>query len=551
MRNIILILSIIGLAGAGTLLPGQSGDADKARQEAVEKARKARADGRFDDAVAALEEAIDVVAKDPEAVFLLADSALQAGQFDKAMTWSVKATEADKKNADAFRVAANAFFGRAEEAKAAPGASQGKIDSYYEDALSFTTSALALKPDDADTWALQGELCHLLSRPKESAESYARASALKPDDVSWIFFTARGRSLSGNHGTAVELMDQAIKLQPGEAWLHREKGAFLAASGTPTAPEQAVQAMAAALKAKNLDDQTRNQAPLAIDGLVGRANPNAAKPLIQGWCEAHPRDSYAWWWAGHYDAQLKDFDGAVKNFGKAFDVSGGTLASAAVSAGECQAMLAGIANPESVDGEKLEKAAAWMSKAAAVQGWNWPDPNATPIAKIQIWAGPLSEAGKMEAAAALLEKHALPLAKDDWRTLNSLGFFYRELGGPQGTKSSKAKELWTKSREFYVRASESVLKDASAQPASRAQVLNDTGLMYHYHFDDIAKGVEYYKKALTQDPEYIDALENLGLCLNILGKYEEAKSYFQRVLKIQPGRMVSRRGLAQAERADK
>ena len=80
-------------------------------------------------------------------------------------------------------------------------------------------------------------------------------------------------------------------------------------------------------------------------------------------------------------------------------------------------------------------------------------------------------------------------------------------------------------------------------------MLNDTGVIYDYQLGNVEKGVEYYRQALQNDPEYKDALENLGLCFNKLGKYEEAIPLFQKVLDQEGGRVVSRRGMSEAKKA--
>jgi tetratricopeptide (TPR) repeat protein len=539
-----VLLVLAGIAAA----QGQGSEKGKA-QEAIEQAKKARSEGRHEAALTLLEEVFAAISNDAQAMYLLADSAVKSANYDKAVTYSVKAVDLDPKNPEVHVIAASAFFNRAEEAKQQPGATEAKINSYFEDALSFTKGALALRSDDAGTWALQGELEFLLSQFKDSAGSYLKAVDLQPGNVSWLYYAARGHRFAGNFGTAVEIMEKAIALQPDQGWLYREKGNILASSGAPTAPEEACLAYGAALKAKSIDDQTRLDAPRAISGLLAQTKPTEARLLIEGWAQAHPKDVYAWWWLGWYDLQAKNFEAGLKNFAKAFEISGNSQADAAVMAGDCEAQLAGITQGgDKVDLSRLEKAASWMVKAGSVKGWQWPDRNADPVHKLLFaLGGPLVDAGRMQEAASLVEKHALTFAKDDYRPYNSLGFLYREIGSAAG-RGTKAKELWSKSREYYIRASELVVKDPNSDNPTKAQVLNDTGLMYHYHFDDIAKGVEYYKKALGFDSEYGDALENLGICLNKLGKYEEAAGLLEKLLKLQPGRTVALRELEKAKK---
>jgi Tfp pilus assembly protein PilF len=67
-------------------------------------------------------------------------------------------------------------------------------------------------------------------------------------------------------------------------------------------------------------------------------------------------------------------------------------------------------------------------------------------------------------------------------------------------------------------------------------------------------GMKYYMRAAALEPEsratsigWIDANENMGICMNALGKYEEAIPYLKKVLKQQPNRRVSLRQLRRAE----
>ena len=80
-------------------------------------------------------------------------------------------------------------------------------------------------------------------------------------------------------------------------------------------------------------------------------------------------------------------------------------------------------------------------------------------------------------------------------------------------------------------------------------MLNDTGVIYDYQLGNMEKGLDYYRQALQHDATYIDALENLALCFNKLGKYEEAIPLFQKVLEQDGGRAVARRGMSEAKKA--
>ena len=48
------------------------------------------------------------------------------------------------------------------------------------------------------------------------------------------------------------------------------------------------------------------------------------------------------------------------------------------------------------------------------------------------------------------------------------------------------------------------------------------------------EAIEYYDKALEIDPENAEALNNKGVALDDLGKYNEAIEYYDKVLEIDP-----------------
>jgi tetratricopeptide (TPR) repeat protein len=47
------------------------------------------------------------------------------------------------------------------------------------------------------------------------------------------------------------------------------------------------------------------------------------------------------------------------------------------------------------------------------------------------------------------------------------------------------------------------------------------------------RGLEFYKKALEIDPDYLPALHNLGLVYKQIGKEKESEFYFNRELEIE------------------
>lgn len=109
-----------------------------------------------------------------------------------------------------------------------------------------------------------------------------------------------------------------------------------------------------------------------------------------------------------------------------------------------------------------------------------------------------------------------------FETPNNAGLWYRDVGGDA-----------KRSSEWYVRAAEI----ATNSP----QVLNDTGLIFHYNLHDLEKAEPWYRKALAaaeerglapsndaRDPEgvgYRDALNNLAKLLSAQKRWNDLRAF--------------------------
>ncbi len=536
MKSLAMMLALV-LFGLGAIWA-------PAQDEVVAKAREARDAGRLQEAADLLEEAYAKIKKNCEALQILADCNLKLGDTGRAMDYAQKALDLDEKDLQSLRLAAMAFCARAESKKGDPGATSGSINGLYEDGISFMDRYLKLRPDDAEVLSLKGQTLYNLSRFEDSARCLAKSVEADPDNVDNYYFLARSLRAAGEAEAAAEAFDRAIARFPQLAWLYLEKGHAVGSAQTEEAMLAAVEVYGAALTAKELDATTRTEATNAIWGILGtRENFAKAEALCSAWAAAHPDDPYAHWWEGFYRTRQKRDEDALASFEKSFKTSGGELGSAAAEAGYCQWRMG-----------KLEEAGQWMAKAqgASIKNWSYETAQAksgAPVAQIVVMAKTYADQGDLAKAAKFLEDYGLKADPDEWWVLNSLGFWLRDYGA--SLSGSRSKEVCRKSASYYERACTAVTDDPTAGASERAQVHNDCGVLFHwpqYHIEDLAKGVEYYKKALEFDPNYLDALENLGLCMNLLNRYEEAIPLFEKVLAQQPQRIVSRRGLEKAKR---
>ena len=507
-----------------------------AQDDIVARARKALEDGKASEAMTLLEENYSKLKTNLDALLLLARCSLETGQDDKAMDYALRAVDLDKQNFDANRLAGIAFFWRA-QAKAASGRStSGQIAALFEEAAAFLGTALAVDPSHADLWGMKGEALFMTNdkdSAREAAKDLSKAFEMEPGNLKWVRLGAGALRVAGDLPGAVALVEKALKKQPGKAELLMLLGDL---SGLKNDIPGALKAYRRALKAADVDQQTAGKIAGYVWQILGTKKKfDEALSIMEDWRKAHADDYTSHWWAGYYLLQLGRHDEAIAAFKKAFDVSGGKNGSSAVYVARCFW----------AKGE-MDKGAEWLVKASRAA---WQSPNDRPMDVLLAMAGRFFGSGKLEEAVAFLRKYGEAIDPGNWSLLNNIGLACRDLVEQKG----KDPKVWSKlSAEYYERASKAVLADPNATPTNKAMVLNDTGILFHFphhKINDITKAVGYYRKALSFDPNYVDALENLGLCMNKLGRYEEAADLFKKVLDKHPGRRVSLAGLKKAEEA--
>ncbi|NRA97451.1 MAG: tetratricopeptide repeat protein, partial [Planctomycetes bacterium] len=90
-------------------------------QDVIADAKRALAAEEFAKALELLEGAYDDIKGDKLAMGLLAESALKAGRFGRAIEYSAKFADMDEANPRAHRLGALSFYWRAQAAKEEPG----------------------------------------------------------------------------------------------------------------------------------------------------------------------------------------------------------------------------------------------------------------------------------------------------------------------------------------------------------------------------------------------------------------------------------------------
>ena len=101
----------------------------------------------------------------------------------------------------------------------------------------------------------------------------------------------------------------------------------------------------------------------------------------------------------------------------------------------------------------------------------------------------------------------------------------------------RLKQLLAEGRELYekrdFRAAEPVLEQVAAAGSRFADVFDMLGVIAHQRGDVIA-AEERFRRAVTINPNYTEALLNLAITLNDRQKYDEAREVFERLSRKTP-----------------
>ncbi len=65
---------------------------------------------------------------------------------------------------------------------------------------------------------------------------------------------------------------------------------------------------------------------------------------------------------------------------------------------------------------------------------------------------------------------------------------------------------------------------------NKKEVLNAIGIIYLLHLDEADKAIQYFEKAVKEDPLYSEAFNNLGYGYEKIGNFEKAIFYYRKAL---------------------
>lgn len=500
-------------------------------QDPQAEARKHIAEGRFAEAVKELGKLPRPKPANPEVARLWIEAFTGLRDWENVLHHGAPYLRTAPKDVAAQIRVGEALFNLG----AATAGDAERAAAYAEQALECAEAALREKPD---AWPALELKCRALVAVGKAEPAIAFALTLvesAPGDLRAHRLLAAAQESAGKPGEAVATLRGAERIAPGDG------GVLFARAQVHERANQlaeAIRAVTEALRAARLSPDDLRGAAERIWSLcaIHKDFPGAHR-IVDAWLEDHADDALAHWWRAYLHDLEGRFPEAEGEYQRAWDLSGRKLGEAALHLGHFANRRGDAKSALPLFAEAIRLKAPVRAGVQAAED------------ALLVIAAPLVEAGKLKEAVDLLEKHG---GKESSHPVlrQNLGFHLRELGSAEDGKrnKSRARELWKRSAEHYVVAAANA--EISTLPdAQVAQILNDTGLMFHYHLEQPDRGIEYYQRAIEYDPNYLDALENMGVVLSEKKLWADAIAWYDRVLALAPKRAASLAGKQRAEEA--
>jgi len=498
-----------------------------AQPRAVRDAQKHLAVGRFEAAIASLEKLRGKQRDEATVVRMKLVAWRGLGASDKIVDLGPKWLASNSKDAEMQVWVGEAMIDLA--------ASEGRLNlralGLCEEAMNCADAALAVEPMHAGAVELKAASLVNIGRGDDAIKLVDRMVKKRPGNVGFRVVQARTFSWVGKTGLAIGELNKSATRFKDAAALPLERSAI---HMSVNQRDEAVRALAEAVQCRVMNKEHHKVAGELLwrsSGAFGQWDEGLKTAIM--WSRAHKDSGVAYWWAGYFLERKGMIDDASKAYRASWEAS--ALPEAAYHLG----LLLGRAGQE--------KRALELVKTAIERNVIVREGTVTPGDALIQLGGLHAGAGNFARAVEVLSVGGDLLA-DDYRLQQNLGFCYRELGTQQNgrRKKSLARRSWRKSAMHYERASAAV-RVADVEASVKAQVLNDTGLMFHYHLNQLSKGIKYYTEALEYDDRYIDAIENMGVVMLKKKRWKQAISWFDKVLARQPARGTSLKGKKAAE----
>ena len=443
------------------------------------------------------------------------------GRHAEALAVLQKAQDLPKPSAAVFHVMGQALYREGIRRRGAPrpGDDENTPASFFLDASIQCSKAVRLDPKFHEAYYCLG-LIKLQAGAAGAAaaeRAFEKAVALKPDQPSYLQGLGLALQFGGKLEKAVEAYERTLQVTP-ETFkeFHRDTHARAGfCHGRAGRWEQAGEAFGRAYTLAPLNDATfqmiwtafgneeqyREHGIRILRTLAGMSLPAALPHFYLGYFHqamGNPAGARKAW-----EACLKTTQGA--RFPEAWSRIAGFLLS---------------------EDKNQAEAVLCCEKALGLDA-----SNRTAFVLLQVMVSRHNAARQWVQAENLTRKilDFRPGEVDQWA---NLGLFL--------SNQKRTKEAWFAFKE--------ALKLAPDNP----QILNSAGGILQYGslgpVNPMKEAEKLYERALKIDPDFLDAMENLGAILAARGEYERARKLLETVVERQPGRGVSMRTLNKVRR---
>jgi serine/threonine protein kinase len=165
-------------------------------------------DGRYKEAIAAYDRAIQLDPNDPYVYYNRGNAYSKLKEYQQAIADYDRAIAFNPNNADVYNNRGIAYFGLTE----------------YQQAIADYDRAIALDPKYAPTYFNRGEAYHRLRKPRRAIADYDRAIALDPNDAPTYFNRGEAYSDLEEYQQAIADYTRTIALDPTYALAYAGRG---------------------------------------------------------------------------------------------------------------------------------------------------------------------------------------------------------------------------------------------------------------------------------------------------------------------------------------
>ncbi len=473
----------------------------------LEEAQALQAAGKFDEALPKYQAAAKADATSAAAALGLSQVLSGLGRYDEAAKAVDAARKANPGDAALCAAKGRAYMLGAIKEEAAEERDGNLIESLRADAVRWAGEALKADPKNLEALLLRGQLYLAAKDEKQAQMFFEQAVSTDPKSFDANFELANLWYVKANADR--KNTDLWAKAESGffTCWRLDPKSARAAANlahckaWQKMPPKDVANAYLRAIELAPADEKL-------LKNLYAWAPADERVATFQKLADAQPKDVTRWLF-------LASALSGAKEYGKALDA----LEAAGKIDPKNPYVPLNEGDVKMAEGKDFDAAIGFYAESIAMfkERGSIDDAVYIRLAGPLAFENPKLEKGHREKLWTLLWKY-FPERSD---AMNNAGLWYRDVG-----------KDYESSLEWYLRAAKAAPEDVC--------ILNDTGLIYHYHMNDFDKAEPFYRKAVQfgnqqgldctiarKDPDrgFHDAINNLHIILAAQKRWKDLKKF--------------------------